>query len=533
MNANLAQRVIQELMKCGVKEICSCPGSRNAPLCMTLAEAPHFKVYTWPEERSAAYFAMGRAKKTHRPVAVVVTSGTAAAELLPAAIEAYYTGIPLILVTADRPRRMQGTGAPQTAEQVGIFSCYTPYAIDVEGEQVCDLSNWDQRAPAHMNVRFEEPQWQPLTLKNAAYDLKHRYYRKRLLGETSELDAFIESARYPLVIVSTLDPCTKQSVKQFLLAYNAPVFLEAISGLREDPDLQKLAVYCPDKLGQRAKECGYPIDGVLRIGGVPTLRFWRDLEMMPTVTVLSINDVPFRGLTSGKMLTTDIAEFFNRYSPKMMCSGEDAKGWIEVEKGMVEGLQQMIDGEPQAEAALVNALSTIIPKGSHVYLGNSLPIREWDLAATLEDRGYEIYANRGCLGIDGQLSTFLGLSDVEKENWAIVGDLTAFYDLVAPWVIGQMPEYRLTIVVINNGGGKIFTKLFTQQELLNLHDFDFEGFAKQWRLEYERWTVVSEYTQAGRPRIIEIVPDNAATARFNAKLAEGHTLQPAKTLTSP
>ncbi len=104
MNADLAYRVVQELLKCGVKEVCSCAGSRNAPLCLTLSQVPGLKVYNWPEERSAAFFALGLSKRSGRAVPVIVTSGTAAAELWPATMEAYYTGIPLILLTADRPR---------------------------------------------------------------------------------------------------------------------------------------------------------------------------------------------------------------------------------------------------------------------------------------------------------------------------------------------------------------------------------------------------------------------------------------------
>ncbi|HKR62395.1 MAG TPA: thiamine pyrophosphate-binding protein, partial [Thermoanaerobaculia bacterium] len=133
-NLERASRLIAEVRAAGVEEFCVCAGSRNAPLLAVLAGSP---LVSFVDERSAAFFAIGRMKLHGRPVAVVTTSGTAAAELLPATIEAYYAGLPLVLITADRPARFRGTGAPQSIEQVGLFGVYT-----------------EQGAPRHFNVEF-------------------------------------------------------------------------------------------------------------------------------------------------------------------------------------------------------------------------------------------------------------------------------------------------------------------------------------------------------------------------------------------
>src|ERR1700722_12018383 len=138
-NTHLAKQVLEEIISQGVYEFCLCPGARNAPLIYPLVQSSQVRIYYWPEERSAAFFALGRIKATGRPVAVVTTSGTAAAEILPAAMEAYYTGLPLVLLTADRPRRFRGTGAPQAAEQVGLFSCYAHEMQDLAEEDECCL----------------------------------------------------------------------------------------------------------------------------------------------------------------------------------------------------------------------------------------------------------------------------------------------------------------------------------------------------------------------------------------------------------
>lgn len=143
-NTSVARDIIGRVRKAGVTEFCVCGGSRNAPLLAVLGDAPN--VFTFVDERSAAFFALGRAKRDGNPVAVITTSGTAAAELLPATIEAYYSGAPLVLITADRPARFRGTGAPQAIEQLGLFGTYAETVLE----------KWSRRAPLHINVEFEE-----------------------------------------------------------------------------------------------------------------------------------------------------------------------------------------------------------------------------------------------------------------------------------------------------------------------------------------------------------------------------------------
>ncbi len=177
---------------------------------------------------------------------------------------------------------------------------------------------------------------------------------------------------------------------------------------------------------------------------------------------------------------------------------------------------------------MVFALSQLISreaslKGTppRLYLGNSLPIREWDLAANPEFQADDIWASRGLNGIDGQISTFLGYAKPGGSNWALVGDLTALYDLQGPWVLPQLLDTQVNLVIMNNGGGKIFSKMFTPQEFQNNHHLRFSAVADLWSLEYLRWTVVPDHTfrfslpsSGTQSRIIELIPEEAATARF-------------------
>ncbi|MGZ8829316.1 MAG: thiamine pyrophosphate-binding protein [Thermoanaerobaculia bacterium] len=146
-NLERAHRIVQQVRELGASDFCTCAGSRNSPLLAVLAEADEARLFSFVDERSAAFFALGRVKLQGRPAAVVTTSGTAVAELLPAVVEAYYSSLPLVLITADRPGRFHGSGAPQTIDQAGIFGSYAATSIE----------SWDRTKPLHINIEFEEP----------------------------------------------------------------------------------------------------------------------------------------------------------------------------------------------------------------------------------------------------------------------------------------------------------------------------------------------------------------------------------------
>jgi 2-succinyl-5-enolpyruvyl-6-hydroxy-3-cyclohexene-1-carboxylate synthase len=146
-NVDSARRLIAAVREAGAKDFCVCGGSRNAPLIAAIAELADARVFSFVDERSAAFFALGRTKLHQKPVVVVTTSGTASAELLPAAVEAHYSGAPLILITADRPARFRGTGAPQSIDQLGLFGVYAETSFD----------RWSRSRPLHINVELDEP----------------------------------------------------------------------------------------------------------------------------------------------------------------------------------------------------------------------------------------------------------------------------------------------------------------------------------------------------------------------------------------
>jgi 2-succinyl-5-enolpyruvyl-6-hydroxy-3-cyclohexene-1-carboxylate synthase len=523
-NAQLAKQVLEEVISQGVYEFCLCPGARNAPLFYPLVRSSHIQIYYWPEERSAAFFALGRIKATGRPIAVVTTSGTAAAELLPAAMEAHYTGLPLVLMTADRPRRFRGTGAPQSAEQVGLFSCYAHEMQDLAEGDKCHLDNWKRQGPIHLNLCFEEPtdcDSQTICLgpsqesNTCQAPIRNFYPDERFL-------AFLKQTRFPLVVVGALPSSLREAAIHFLLHLNAPVYAEGISGIREEPRLEPLRIKRIEHIWSFAEQYDYPIDGILRLGGVPTARLWRDLENKSgQISICSISENPFSGLSWADIIHTPLAPFFAWAHTLKISRMNIYSKWKRADHAAHQALLTLFKEEPLAEASLIHALSAKIPIGSKIYLGNSLPIREWDQAATYQSRGFQMACNRGVNGIDGQMATFLGYCSAEQENWSILGDLTVLYDLVAPWITSQLSSITANVVLVNNGGAGIFARMFASPAFQNRHELTFEPFAQFWGWHYERWNSIPECLSSSKGgRIIELVPNSQSTERFLEYLKE-------------
>jgi 2-succinyl-5-enolpyruvyl-6-hydroxy-3-cyclohexene-1-carboxylate synthase len=525
MNEILTYKVLQAAIDAGVRDWVLCPGSRNSSFVEALRVEERLNTYYFPEERSAAFFALGRSRLLHQPVAVVTTSGTAAAELLPAVMEAFYSGTPLIVITADRPKSFRGTGAPQSAEQVGLYSHYAA-TIDITGNIPCDLSHWKGRSPLHINICLEEPQGQPpFTHKTLLINAPKAPSKHGNITKANDLiDRFFSQVTNPIAIVSTLDIHARESVMQWLLKLQIPVMLEGVSGLREDPRLESLRIYRTDGIFAQAEANGYPIDGVLRIGGIPTHRIWRDLEYLPdSVKVCGISENHFSGISWTRAVAcVSIPEYLAEHQPTKQFSPKASARWLENEREYDTILRELFEEEPAAETSLLASLSKVIPSNGRLYLGNSLPIREWDLTATREIPHADVFANRGVNGIDGQISTFLGLCKEQSENWAIIGDLTALYDMAGYWIVKQLEHVSFNVVIVNNGGGMIFKRMYKHAEMQNNHNLSFEPLAKMWGLNYECWDreIKEANSAALTKRIIELIPDPEASQRFWDKISK-------------
>lgn len=506
----MAVGVLADAVKAGVGEFVVCGGARNAVLLEALSRmenAGKVKVWSHFEERSAGFFALGRTMVTGKPCAVVVTSGTAVAELLPAVVEAFYQARPLVLITADRPSEFADSGAPQAIVQKTIFSGYASE----------DLGSWDGKAPLHLNVPLEEDfsigEANFGDLKVGEYSLD--YGRPNVGGLARWLR---ERTMHGLVVmVGDLEESEREEVFHFCRDLAAPVVVEATSGLREA--LKDFAVMDEDSALKIR-----PPSKVLRLGGVPSGRFWRDLEKLPEISVWSVCRNGLRGLGRTAEVTRGTLD---RILPALGDVEKigDVADLLEGAKAREQRIEEALAAFPDSEQGWMRTLSVYASVAGSVYLGNSLPIREWNSYAQWERPVPLVRANRGANGIDGQISSWLGASADEKDAWAIFGDLTALYDLAGLKMLGQVVTKGRVMTVINNGGGRIFDRVpriatmsgKAKEWMAAESPVDFGALAKAWGMDYLRLARTDEFDGAGsdgKAVLLEIVPDAGQTRGF-------------------
>ena len=459
------------------------------------------------------FFWLGRAIRLGEPVAVVTTSGTAAAELLPAAIEAHYQAIPLILITADRPPRFRGTGAPQAIEQVGLFGPFVDACCDLATAQDdatklgLALANWSRRRPFHLNVCFEEPRGEELERADGVLT-EPQEQDSSMVRVADGIERFLDREGKLLAVVGSLASVHQREVADFLRRVGCGVYAEATSGLREDAEIERQLLR-----GGEASVTGFGATSVMRIGGVPTARFWRDLEERAEVDVFSVTDTGFSGLAR----RSEVAGFPGWEALTATVAAPD----LASDRARAQHVIEVLERFPESEPAMVRALSATIPERALVFLGNSLPIREWDAFAVTSARGLRCFANRGANGIDGCVSTFLGLGADEPESWCLIGDLTALYDLGAPWITRSLSSGRRRIVIISNGGGRIFSRVRALRALKdseralmeNPHGLNFNAWADFWGWDYLAVATPAELPPSIEARhvIIELMPNPEQT----------------------
>ncbi len=481
---------ISQCLSLGASEFVMSTGARNAELIYSILNINNLEYYSHPDERSASFFALGRTLSTHKPVVILTTSGTAVAELLPACIEAYYQSAPLILLTADRPTRYQNSGAPQSINQIDIFGQYAE----------TDSHKWKYNQPLHINVHLEEPNLKSLNLNT----LNHSNISPSINDETSSntklLEDFFDTDETINIIVGTLSTELRKPVLRFIEQSNCPTYAESVSGLRE-----KISSLQPSEINA---------ERILRIGGIPSCRFWRDLEDNEEIKVLSVTQNSLPGLSR----QSDVINSVNWNNVKIRRRSNISTSSTESER-----IDDLLKKHPNSEPSFIRKISEIIPNNSMVFLGNSLPIREWQFAATQSDKGNDFYANRGVNGIDGNISTFLGISKDYNNSFGIFGDLTTIYDLNSLWFLEQINKTNVHIFVINNGGGKIFdhvkslegTPDFIMNTIKNSHTLDFSSWAQMWNLDYSLIQNISDLNDLNSNRsVVEIRPNDNDTYKF-------------------
>ncbi|MGI9198587.1 MAG: 2-succinyl-5-enolpyruvyl-6-hydroxy-3-cyclohexene-1-carboxylate synthase [Candidatus Nanopelagicaceae bacterium] len=410
-STELARKIIRDFIEHGITEFVLSPGSRNAPLSIALYEADkrglvnlHIRI----DERTAAFFALGITKATKNPAVVVCTSGTAVANYYPAFLEAFHSDLPLIVLSADRPARLRQTGANQTTNQVKLFNCGRyfdggSYELHPDG-------------PTHINVEFDEP-----LLSEDKSDWLANLSAKQLAKIDHQIAEF-EAPKGRGILIIGHDGV---DVSDFAKELAVPVIAENPLSY---PEAIPHAALFSNKL---------EIDWAVVVGRTTLSRSTNAL-IAKAKEVYVID--PRAAKIDPKRSATKIFSFV----PKLIGKAES---W--------QITSDLIKLNTWSEPAVAQTIAETLPNGATLYVASSRPIRDLEAFAAPRS-GVEVFANRGLAGIDGNISTALGIASKRNATYAILGDLAFLHDLTA---LVNQELIKLKLLVINNDGGGIFSTL--------------------------------------------------------------------------
>jgi 2-succinyl-5-enolpyruvyl-6-hydroxy-3-cyclohexene-1-carboxylate synthase len=440
----LARVIVRQIIEAGVTDVVISPGSRNAPLSLAFYQASTkglIKLHVRIDERTAAFFALGIAKASGRPVPIVCTSGTAVANYHPAVLEASHTNIPLLILTADRPASLRRTGANQTTEQARIFGKAVRYFADVSGSVYpMELPfNSLQSGPVHLNIQFEEPLIGDKS-ENWLNDLT--ITTPKVFDRKTPGTFHTKSTRGVLVIGHDRGGLTVDAVKDFSDKLGWPV-------IAEDPLTFKNAVsHASVFLTSKAIADDLAPDTVVVIGRTTLSRSIN--AFIKTARKEIVIDPRMATVDSDRMADQKFMQL-----PAVEVQPADTEYAEKWQKYSVRAQKMVADISTWSEQLIAREISFCIPTGTSLFISSSRPIRDLEGFAVARD-GVETFANRGLAGIDGNISTALGIASQRKQTIAVLGDLGFLHDLTG---LIHNEDINLKIFVINNDGGGIFSTL--------------------------------------------------------------------------
>ena len=441
-STSLARVVVRQLIEAGITNAVISPGSRNAPISLAMYAASEkglLKLHIRIDERSAAYFALGLAKASSRPVPIVCTSGTAVANYHPAVLEAHHSNVPLLVLTADRPAILRRTGANQTTEQARIFGNAVRYFADVSGgvfplELPLDSLH---RGPVHLNLQFEEPLL-PDEDSNWLNEIKVAPRVKPAGKSAGTLK--VNTTRGILIIGHDRGGLTVAEVSKIASDLEWPV-------ISEDP------LSFPEAISHAALFLASP---AIRKNLVPeTVVVVGRTTLSRSINAL-IASAKTQIVIDPRMATVDtyrVADQRFIAAPKVVSKPADPDWHEQWRKLSLRTAKLVSEISNWSESALARELAVELTGA--VFIASSRPIRDLESFATPRT-GIETFANRGLAGIDGNISTALGIATARPSATAIIGDLAFLHDLAG--LVGNTSA-NLRIIAINNDGGGIFSTL--------------------------------------------------------------------------
>ncbi len=530
----LAQHVIEACKAKQIKHIVISPGSRNAPLTIGFANDPYFNCYSIVDERCAAFFALGIAQQRREPVAVVCTSGSALLNYYPAFSEAFYSNIPLVVISADRPSSKIDIGDGQTIRQVNVLANHSAYNANLSDETHSDKSNFyelnralnaaiEEQLPVHINVPFEEPLYlttgEQYPFENIVPEIKNPIINE---DKATNFVKHWNSSAKKMVLVGVLTPNSVESQYIEWLAKDPSVVVltETTSNLHHShfiPYIDKLLTYT--EKAPTLKEALRP-DLLLTFGGLVVSKkikqFLRSYQPAYHYNVDLHKDYnSYFCLTAH--FKADINTFLKEVTPKLMSvSSNYQQQWLKVKNEIQQTHLEYINQTPFSDLKVYSEVFKSIPNDYIVQISNSSAIRYAQLIKA--HPSWKVFCNRGTSGIDGSMSTAIGAAvGSASPTVFITGDLSFFYDSNALW--NKYIPQNFRVILLNNQGGGIFRILPGDKTDSNFeyffetpHKLTAEHFCEMYNINYQLATNITDlqrkisdfYEKSDVPKLLEV-----------------------------
>jgi 2-succinyl-5-enolpyruvyl-6-hydroxy-3-cyclohexene-1-carboxylate synthase len=479
---------VAELVHAGVKDIVISPGSRSTPIALVMAEHTELNLHIHVDERSAAFFGLGIAKATKKPVAILCTSGTAAANYYPAIIEATISRVPLMVLTADRPHELRDVGAPQAIDQIHLYGHNVKWFVEMsppEGKEemiryartVCARAAATAirypAGPVHLNFPLREPLIP--NLHGELFEMSERTNgyvdihdgKLSLSTETiKSLATMLNSEENGVIICGPIEDAEfTEAVVSFANLLQFPILADPLSQLRSGHHEQELIIDAYDTFlrFEDSKKALKP-SVVIRFGAMPVSKaltiFLKENRDVPQIVVDGGSGWRDPLTAATEMVYCD-ESLLCRDASKYIEPREHSsylEKWISINKHTKMKLSSIRDIPELSEGKLFHLLADMLPENATLFVGNSMPIRDLDSFFFTNKKGIKVMGNRGANGIDGIVSTALGVATVSQPLYLVLGDLTFFHDLNG-LLAAKLFKLNVTVLLINNNGGGIFSFL--------------------------------------------------------------------------
>jgi len=548
VNVNPALAVVNEfvdeLVLAGIRDVVISPGSRSAPLAMAATRHPAIRTWLVRDERSAGFFALGLTKAGQSPAALICTSGTAAANYLPAVMEAKYARIPLLVITADRPHELRGVGSNQTVDQVKLYGSHVQLSLEMPvpedtvllrtharqiARRLVAAATATSKGAVHLNWPFRDPLIPPVApmysvQPSALADWATTTSNLTLSAEmTSLLASRFRTATRGLIICGPMVAQTSfaEALIEFAKVLNFPVLADPLSGLRISTEDVALVVDAYDDILQFKSEWeGLHPDVVIRFGQTPTSKWLLAFlsQLNETSQFVVDDDVQWADATlqPSQFVWVNPTQFCDTVAAQVCSRIPDENRTIattsyvlqwQLRNQLVSDVQEMLmnQAEELIEPRIFHKLQNYTSERIALFIGNSMPIRDADAFLRKRQGQMQVWGNRGTSGIDGVVSTSLGVGvSSERPLILIIGDVSFLHDLTGLQIANDYGLHAI-IIVMNNAGGGIFAQLpqAEQKDTFSAfstpHNYTFEHAAAMFGANYRQvdsWSCFDDTLQS-------------------------------------